>query len=395
MKYTLKSSQIMTPRGFIDGYLIIEDGKIARLSSLCNEPFESVKDLGNHKILPGIIDIHNHGYGGWSMTDPATINDVKGYLKALTSIGVTGILPTAREEAFEAIADTMDLENDGARIFGIHSEGPFWARGGENSVDEHYPLPSIEETHRYLTKAKGKIVLMAIAPELPKAYDVISYLHDQHVLVSLCHTAAYAKDIYQALDEVGIDLVTHTGNGMRGIHHRDVGVLGAALLSEGLTYEIITDLNHICTDMLKIMFKLQPYEKFVLISDSNYMAGLPTGRYMRYGRAMNSHETGLIKDDHGRIMGSGKFVLFNMKQLVEKVGVNLVEVSKMASLNPAHFLKIDSFTGTLEVGKDADFMVINDEFECQLTYVKGKLVFDTETTKDFLNLEALSRRISD
>ncbi len=392
---TLKSTHIMTPTGFIDGYLTMDKGKILGLSPSCNEPLESIKDLGNLKILPGIIDIHNHGYGGWSMTDPATIKDIKGFVKALTSIGVTGVLPTAREEAFEAIAECMGQQNDGARIFGIHSEGPFWARGGENAVAELYPLPSIEETQRYLTKAKNKIVLMAIAPELPKAYDVIRYLHDHKVLVSLCHTAGYAKDIYQVLDEVGIDLVTHTGNGMRGIHHRDVGVLGAVLLSEGLTYEIITDLNHVCSDMLKMMFKLQPYEKFILISDSNYMAGLPFGRYMRYGRVMNSYPNGLIKEDHGRIMGSGKYVLYNMQQLVEKVGVSLIETSKMASLNPARFLKIDQETGSIEIGKDADLMIIDDEYQCHLTYVKGKLVFDLKTSKDYLNLEALNRRISD
>lgn len=395
MKLTLKSTKILTPDGFTNGYLNIENGLIKNVSLSYDGQSDNVKDYGDLKILPGIIDVHNHGYGGWSMTDKATVADVKGFAKALTSIGVTGVLPTAKEEAFEAIAECIDSAYDGARLLGIHSEGPFWARGGENSVDEHYPLPNIEETERYLSKAKNKIVLMAIAPELPKAYDVIRYLHDHHVLVAMCHTAGYAQDVYNALDQVGIDLVTHTGNGMRGIHHRDVGVLGAVLLSKGLHYEIITDLNHICADMLKIMFKLQPYENFLLISDSNYMAGLPAGKYMRYGRVMNSYETGLIKDDHGRIMGSGKFVLFNMKQLVEKVGVSLSETSKMASLNPAHFLKIDDHTGSIESGKDADLMIIDDEFKCHATFVKGKLVFDNETTKDYLNLEALNRRVLD
>lgn len=104
---------------------------------------------------------------------------------------------------------------------------------------------------------------------------MIRYLHAQDIKVACCHTAAHSREIYDALEKVGFDIATHLGNGMQGIHHRDVGALGALLLSEGLYYEVITDLNHICADMLKIMFRLQPYEKFCLISDSNYIAGLP------------------------------------------------------------------------------------------------------------------------
>ena len=379
----------------MNGYLSFENDKITDLSTSVPKKSDIIKDFGDLMILPGIIDIHNHGYGGWSMTDPATVEDIKGFAKVLPSIGVTGVLPTAKEDAFEAIARCMEIDYEGARILGIQSEGPFWARGGEHSVDENYPLPDIEETERLLKRAHDKIVIMAIAPELPNAHEVIRYLHQKNVFVALCHTGGFAQDVYDAIDQAGIDLITHTGNGMRGIHHRDVGTLGACLLSEGLYYEIITDLNHICLDMIRIMFRMQPYEKFILISDSNYIAGLPLGNYMRYGRMMVSHESGLIKDLNGRICGSGKYVLFNMKQLVEKLNVSLTDVSKMASLNPARFLKIDQQTGSLEVGKAADLMVIDDAFVCHKTYVKGILAFEIESIKNILNLEALKRRVAD
>lgn len=389
---TWKSKRILTENGMVDGFITIEDGYIREISDHCDGAYQDAGELG---IYPGIIDIHNHGFGGWSMTDPCGDEDIRGYVKALASVGVTGILPTAKEEAFEAIARVMDQDYEGAKIYGIHSEGPFWARGGENTVGMSWPLPDVEETKRLTAKAGGKMVMMAIAPELPGAYGVIEYLHSQNIKAACCHTAAHSQEIYDALEQVGFDIATHLGNGMRGIHHRDVGALGALLLSDNLYYEVITDLNHICKDMLKIMFRLQPCEKFCLISDSNYIAGLPAGTYMRYGREMYADEKGLILNSDGRICGSGKWVLFNIGQLVNHVGVPLETALRMASQNPAEFLGIQEETGSIREGKRADLMFVDDRFICHRTYVGGRVVFDrsVDTGERIFNQEAMKRRI--
>lgn len=328
------------------------------------------------------------------MTDPATAKEVQGYAKSLLSVGVTGVLPTAKEEAFEAIADFMDTDYVGARIHGIHSEGPYWARGGENTVGITWPDPDVKETQRLIDLCKGKMKMMAIAPEVKGAYDVIRLLHQSGIKVAACHTKAKAQDIKDAMEEVGLDIVTHLCNGMQGIHHRDAGALGAFLLEDHLMYELITDLNHVCADMIRLCFRVQSYDKFCLISDSNYIAGLPVGFYERYGRIMKADSDGLIKDVNGRICGSGKWVLFNMGQLVNVVGVPFEEVVKMASLNPARFLGIDGETGTLEPGKLADFAVISDNYECLATYVGGTKVYDAESDDNGFNMEALSRQVS-
>lgn len=394
----IKSKQILTENGFINGYLTIEDGIIVSITNNIGKDclnVENAIDYGNLKVIPGLIDIHCHGYGGWSMTDPATVDTVKGFSKAMSSIAVTTVLPTGKLASFEAIADCMDSDYIGARIYGIHSEGPFWARGGENTVGEEWPLPDLEMTKEYIDKCKGKLVMMAIAPELPKAYDVIRYLHDNNIKVAAAHTEAYAKDIQNAMKEVGLDIVTHLCNGMRGIHHRDVGALGAYLLEDSLYYEIIADLNHICADMLKLMFKIQPYEKFIMISDSNYIAGFPPGRYERYDKIVKVDEHGLIKDMHGRICGSGKYMLYNMKQLVTHVDVTFEDASRMSSINPARFLGIDDKTGSITVGKWADIAVVDDNYTCHATYVGGKEVYNINTDKNVLNEETLKRRVED
>lgn len=392
--FTLKSNHILTEQGFQAGYLTVEDGKIVSVSSLCQGGYE---DLGDLSVYPGIIDIHNHGFGGWSMTDPCEEKDIRGYAKALTTVGITGVLPTAKEAAFEAIASVMDQEYEGARVLGIHSEGPFWARGGENTVGESWPAPSVKETERLVKLAKGKMAVMALAPEVPGAYEVIRYLHEHKIRVACCHTKAKAQDIYDAHQKAGLDIATHLGNGMQGIHHRDVGALGALLLLDDIRYEVITDLNHICPDMLRIMFRLQPYDKFCLISDSNFIAGLPAGVYMRYGREMYANEKGLILNSDGRICGSGKWVLHNIGQLVKYVGISEEEAVKMASINPAAYLGIDHITGSIRPGKKADLAVVDASFTCRRTYVGGELVFDREKTPQeaLFNPEAMKRRVRD
>jgi N-acetylglucosamine-6-phosphate deacetylase len=329
------------------------------------------------------------------MTDPCEDRDILGYVRALASVGVTGIVPTAKEDAFEAIVRVMDQEYTGAKIYGIHSEGPFWARGGENTVGATWPLPDVEETKRLVEKAAGKMVTMAIAPELPGAFDVIRYLKSQNIRVACCHTAAYSQDIFKAHEEVGFDIATHLGNGMRGIHHRNVGALGALLLLDDIRYEVITDLNHICSDMLKVMFRLQPYEKFCLISDSNFIAGLPKGTYMRYGREMYADEKGLILNSDGRICGSGKWVLSNIGQLVNHVGVPEEDAVRMATINPAKYLGIENETGSICVGKRADLIFVDSSFVCHKTYVGGKEVFNREKDTDdiLFNQEAMKNKV--
>ena len=390
----IKSNHIFTESRERSGYLVIEDGKIKDIL----ETYEGTVDYdySDKRVIPGIIDIHNHGFGGWSMTDDASEDIVRGYVKALTTIGVTTCLPTAKEGAFEAIADVMNGEYTGARIEGIHSEGPFWARGGENTIGMTWPLPDVEETKRLVTKAKGAMKMMAIAPELPGAYDVIDYLHSENIKVACCHTKAKAEDIRKANDQVGLDIATHLGNGMQGIHHRNVGALGGLLLEDNLMYEVITDLNHICADMLKLMFRIQPYEKFCLISDSNFIAGLPVGTYIRYGREMYADEKGLILNSDGRICGSGKWVLSNMEKLENVVGVAFDEIVKMASLNPARFLHIEDKTGSIKKGKDADVVVIDDNYNCLLTLVKGQVCYDAskDNQHNYFNHEALKLKVA-
>ena len=395
IKY-IHSSRIYTQYGLKSGLRKIKNKKISNILSSPDENGE-IFEYEDNRVIPGIIDVHNHGYGGWSMTDPVTVNIFHGYLKACASIGITTVLPTTTKNspAIEGIIEGMSTDCVGSKAYGIHSEGPFWARGGENTVGESWPDPSIEMTKDFIERAKGNLKVMAIAPELPGAHDVMKFLHENGVKVAACHTKANASQIREAMEDAGFDIVTHLCNGMQGIHHRDIGALGQYLLMDNLFYEIICDLNHVCADMLKLVFKIQPYNKFCLISDSNFISGMPAGIYNRYGKENISKENGLIVDRHGRICGSGKCVLYNMHQLTDVVGVPFEKVIEMASTNPARYLGIEGQTGSITPGKLADISVISDDYTCLATFVDGNKVYDCNSDLNIFNQEAMKLRIGD
>ena len=393
----IHSTRIYSKYGLRNGYILEQNGIIKDILRQAPGKDAEVIDYGDSRIIPGIIDVHNHGYGGWSMTDPVTPETFCGYVKACASIGITTILPTVTKEApgIEGIVEGMKHPYTGSHVLGIHSEGPFWARGGEHTVGESWPEPSVDLTKKYIDRCQGNLKVMAIAPELPHAHDVMHYLHQQGIRVAACHTKANAQQIKDAMTDAGIDIVTHLCNGMQGIHHRDAGALGAFMLEDNLSYELIADLNHVCADMIRLLFRLLPYEKFVLISDSNYIAGLPSGVYERYGNKNFSTEKGLIVDENGRIRGSGKCVLSNMEKLVEVVGVPFEQVIRMASANPATYLGISHLTGSIAPGHQLDIAVISDDYKCLATYVKGRIVYDAEKDKEVFNPDALKRRVGD
>ena len=392
MKKAIKSSKIYTKNTIFDGYIVIEGKKIIDICHSLSDDISHVEDYHDSMIIPGIIDIHNHGYGGYSVTDEINYDQIQGYSRALASVGVTSVLATAKFEAFANIAKVIKQRQfAGTKILGIHSEGPFWARGGENTVGETWPAPDVELTKKYIDEADGTLKMMAIAPELPNAYDVMKLLHQKGIKVAACHTKASADQIIKANQEIGIDDVTHLCNGMNGIHHRNMGALGGFLELTNVYYELICDLNHVCKEMIEILLKILPFNKIMLISDSNYIAGLPCGVYERYGREMTLHANGLIKDNNGRICGSGKPVLYDMKQLVTKLGLPLQQVIRFASANPAAFLGISEETGDISINKLADIVVINEDFEVQATYIEGNKKYTLGD--DVIGKEALKRKL--
>lgn len=219
--------------------------------------------------------------------------------------------------------------------------------------------------------------LMALAPEIPGIDEVIDYLLSAGVTVA----AAHSDNTYEAAHAAygrGISVATHTGNVMTDMHHRDIGGLGAALTDSRVMCEVICDGMHICNEMLGIYFRIKDYGHFMMISDCTALSGAEPGVYDGGGLCEELRVTkdGFVLTETGRLMGSSQPVLFGIGNLVNNVGVSLETCLEMACLNPAIMYGFADHKGTIEPGKDADLVVIDDGYHALATYACGRKVYD-------------------
>ena len=377
---------IITPFQLINGKaIIVEKGKILEIKN--EEEINKlmlngteVIEAKNKFVVPGYINIHVHGGGGSDVMDGnyEAINQI-----AITHsrFGTTAFLPTTMTmskdkiiRSLRSICEAVKKGTAGAEILGIHMEGPYInpeKKGAQK--EEEIKKISIEEFLEFNQASGNLIRLVTIAPEMPGAIGLIKYLYKQGIIASVGHTnATYVQT--QAGIQAGLSHVTHTFDAMRGLHHREPGVVGAALTSPELTVEIIADGIHIHPIVLKILTKIKEGEKIVLITDAMRAAGMPEGVYDLGGQEVTVKK-GRARLKDGTLAGSVLTMDKAVKNMVTKVGIPLPKAIQMASYNPAKSIGIDDKKGSLEPGKDADIVILNKNLETELTIVAGKIVY--------------------
>ena len=386
------STRIVTPDGVKDAVMKIEGGKI--IEFLNSSEVDAIDlELGNHTVLPGIIDTHNHGTMGYGLGGPCEDieKEVRGYLKGLASQGVTSCLPTASVEFFPTIAKVMKTEVDGAMPIGIHSEGPYLSRVGEKGINTGYPDIDMEFVKKMVDDAEGQLKLVAIAPEIPGAKEAIEYFTSHGVRCAYAHSD---MNYHEALDAFkwGITVTTHTANVMSGIHHRRMGGLGACLLSDEVYNELICDGLHVSNEMIELMLRVKNdhLNKVMMVSDSATAAGAPVGTYRMFGFDVHIDERGFCLTDTGRLMGSTVPVIRGIRNLHKNLNMELKDIVRMSSYNPAKVYGAES-KGSLEAGKDADFVVVDDDFRVLETYREGKCIYHHEKDTDLYNWTFLEK----
>lgn len=380
MKY-YRSSEIYSEKGIIDGFIGVSGKEISCIGE--GIPDGEYEDFGNCRMIPGIIDTHVHGTMGYGLFNHHDLNreqiknEIRGFVKAMTIHGVTGVFPTAKPGVFDLIAEVASENIKGARILGIHSEGPWQNRVGEKGRPRPYPQVSLESAKQIVQDCQGRLKLMGLAPEIPGIDPIIEYLVEQNVTISFCHSDMNYHEATQSIKK-GISVATHIGNVMSGLHHRDVGGCGAMLLSDDVDCEVICDGLHLVPEYLRILFQVKDTSRFMMISDSNYIAGAKPGHYMN-SRNMETiiDEDGINRDSDGRISGSTKSVLYGMKILTEKLNMPMETVVRMASFNASKKYGF-KHKGSIAVGKDADFVIINQNFQSVCTCVEGEIVHRIE-----------------
>ncbi|MDQ3129544.1 MAG: N-acetylglucosamine-6-phosphate deacetylase [Acidobacteriota bacterium] len=338
-------------------------------------------DLNELLLFAGFIDIHNHGAVGVDVNS-ATADDMRKVSRFLASKGVTAWLPTFVPDsteiyqkgidAIDEVMRTQDLPSSepAARILGVHYEGIFanekmcgalrpeffkTFKGGE--VDE-------------IPKLKKGVHLTTLAPEIENGIDLIEKLIAENWVVSIGHTKA-ETEILDAAFSAGAKHLTHFYNAMTGLHHRDVGVVGWALMKENATFDIIADGVHVRPQMLEFACRSKSPENVTLISDSVLPTGLGDGVYELWDEKI-SVVNGKTQNERGSIAGSVITMLDAVTRMLS-LGFSEAEVSKMASRNPAKLLGLEKTQGSIEIGKRADFVALDEAGNVKFVMIGGKI----------------------
>ncbi len=378
----IQSQRVWIASQFVPMQLHIENEKIIRMYPYGTKEVDT--DYGDHRIVPGFIDTHIHGGYGYD-TNEGDVEGMRALQKRLVEEGVTSFLPTTVTQSKEvltaavaSVAEVAQAPQTGARIIGIHFEGPYLNvqfKGAQ--PEEHIIKPTVEEFKHYQAAAKGLIKVITLAPEQDDDFALTHYLAETGVVASIGHSAATYQ---QAIDAIanGAKSFTHVYNGMSRFGHRELNLVGSALRFEDVYGEIIVDGNHSSFDAVNVFMRAKGKERVVLITDALVCKGAEIGSKWTLG----GHPIYLGADGAAYLEGGSSLAGSTLKSndgvrnILEKVGLSWDWAIAASSTNPARLLGLDDRKGYLRVGYDADFVVLNDQIDVVATYVMGRLEFE-------------------
>ena len=380
----LKNAKIVLKDRVIEGDILTADGIIRdiidRKSPVKAETLEIENsiDLNGKYVVPGFIDVHIHGSNGADAMD-GTVEALKTISSYIATKGTTKFLATtltsSKEELINVLKIAADLQNkelDGATIFGVHMEGPYFDIEYKGAQNEKYMKPATEkEIKDYLDVKPGLVKMMSLSPHTEQSIETVKFLRENGVIVSVGHSAAKFNDVMKAVD-AGLSHSTHTFNGMRGINHREPGVAGAVLISDKINAEVIFDKIHIHPEIVRLMIKAKGTDKVVCITDAMAATGLPNGDY-KLGELdvyVKDGEARLKSNDS--LAGSVLTMDKAFKHVIE-LGYPIYEAVKLTSTNAAVEFGLNA--GAIEVGKEADFTVLDDSYNVDMTIVNGNIKY--------------------
>jgi N-acetylglucosamine-6-phosphate deacetylase len=315
----------------------------------------------------------------------ASAEDLRKISVFLASKGITAWLPTLVPDSDEnyrkvikSIDELMQTQTDEpiAQVLGVHYEGVFANEQMCGALRPEFfrTFKNGNEISRIpKLKKSNAIHLTTLAPEIEGGIELVKELKKQNWIVSIGHTKADIATLESAF-EGGASHVTHLFNAMTGVHHRDVGVAGWALMKDEISCEIIADGVHVAPPMLKFAYKNKPAGKLTLVSDSVAPTGLGDGNFELWGEKL-SVVSGKTRNERGSIAGSVITMLDAVKMMLS-LGLSEMEVSQMASANPARLLGIEKTHGSIEVGKRADLVALDDAGNVRFSMVGGKIAFN-------------------
>lgn len=380
MSLLLRNVNLYIPEPLSPGSVLVEGSKIAAVYKIGETlPDVKVMDLGGAALGPGLIDVHTHGGDRVELMDGG---DAAAHLaRFFVRHGVTSFLPATLTASFEDIAEAVGSARQaminptgGARVLGVHLEGPFVSpqRLGAQSPDFCIP-PTAENVARLLQVAGDVARIVTIAPEEKGGIEAVKTFTERGVIVSVGHTVATAEQAMAAF-AAGAREATHLFNGMQPMHHRKPGVVGAVLTTKGVMAEIIADGVHLAPTTIRLAVAAKGIDGVLLITDSMAATGCEDGEYI-LGPVKVYVRNGEARLESGSLAGSTLTLDRAVANVVRWTDVGLSGAWQMASLNPARQLGIDDHVGRIAPGYDADLTAMNDSGQVVMTMVGGEIVY--------------------
>jgi N-acetylglucosamine-6-phosphate deacetylase len=362
------------------GTVLIRDGQILAVGGE-NDIYKADVEIDGdgQMLIPGMIDVHIHGADGYDMMD-GTLASIEAVSKACARTGCTTFLATSVSSTLEdlqkMIANVAMVSGNepGAKIVGVHIEGPYLNVKRKGMQNEQYLRhPDVEEMKVILEKSGSLIRMVTLAPELPGGLDLIDFLTERGIIAAIAHSDCDYDQAKLAFGR-GASHVTHCFNGMRPIHHRDPGLVIAAFEEEHVSVQAIVDNVHLHPAIVRLMHREKGADKMVLITDALQAMGMGDGTYLFGGHEVKVSQ-GVAKLADGTLASSTVTMNEALKKAVQ-AGIPLADAIKMATQTPADILGLTT-KGRIQPGADADLILIDGQFEVLWTMVGGKLVYQS------------------
>lgn len=363
--------------GITNTTISIKNGKISEIGAKLNNCLE----LAEYQILvPGFVDKHIHGANHSDSMYP-TKDDILNISKTIAEEGVTSFLATTMTQSVEninkALTNIKDYINknieEGSEVIGIHLEGPFINKIYKGAQPEEYILDCDVSLFKEFERISGNNIKQVTLAYEQNGKELTKYLASRKIVASLGHTNATAKEVLEAAAN-GATSLTHSFNAMKPLHHREAGTIGGALLAENMYLEVISDLVHVSKEAIQILYKIKGKEKLIVVTDAMEAKHLPDGKYQLGGQDVfvRGNEARL---EAGALAGSVLMMNKALKNIKEVLGVSLTEAIDFATINPARNIYVDDRKGSIRTGKDADFAIIDEDFNIYKTIRGGKIIY--------------------
>ena len=362
-------------KGIVKSDILVKDGKIASFS---NKDGLTLND--DLIVVPGFIDKHIHGANHSDCMYP-TRKDISNVACTIASEGVATFLPTTMTQTEENIDKALknireyieSKPTTGAYPLGIHLEGPFISKLYKGAQVESCIVPcSVKQFKHYQEVSGNNIKEVTMAYE-ENGKELANYLYQNKIVASIGHTNATSEEVIEASMN-GVTSATHTYNAMKGLHHRGAGTVGGVMLCDSIYSELICDLVHVCPDAIRVLYKVKGQDKICLITDGIESKHLPDGVYALGGQKVIVKGKEARLED-GTLAGSTLKMNDAINNAKKVLGISLEKAIDLATRNPALNLGIFDKKGSIALGKDADFAVIDKDLNVYMTVNRGNVIY--------------------